>query len=249
MDSRPQAKPAGPTYSLSGLGLGASAAIFLSASLVLLLGTRVLIPALNATFGLEMILGWFLVGGLGVFLPLLITGAIILKSEGWFGQAGLWRERLRFRPMNRSDWLWTLGAMVFVGLLSFGLMEGLKAFFGEFSSQPSFMAMEPFTGVRLWLFAAWVPYWLLNIMGEEIFWRGVLLPRQEKVFGRWTWLIHGTGWTLFHIAFGWNLLIILLPLLYIQSYVVQRRKNSWIGVILHGGLNGPSFIMLALDLM
>lgn len=57
------------------------------------------------------------------------------------------------------------------------------------------------------------------------------------------------GWGLFHIAFGWQLLLTLAPFLFILSYVVQKTKNSWVGVILHGGLNGPSFLAIALGLL
>ena len=91
-----------------------------------------------------------------------------------------------------------------------------------------------------------LPYWLLNIGGEEFFWRGVLLPRQEKTFEDKTWILPGTGWTIFHLAFGWQLLIMLLPLLYIEPYVVQMTQNTWTGVFLHGAINSPSFIAIAL---
>ena len=92
-------------------------------------------------------------------------------------------------------------------------------------------------------------FWLLNIGGEEFFWRGVLLPRQEKTFEDKTWILHGTGWAIFHIAFGWQLLVMLLPLLYIEPYVVQKTQNTWTGVFLHGVINGPSFIAIALGII
>ena len=34
---------------------------------------------------------------------------------------------------------------------------------------------------------------LSHIGGEEFFWRGVLFPRQQAAWGRYTWLLHGTG--------------------------------------------------------
>jgi membrane protease YdiL (CAAX protease family) len=107
------------------------------------------------------------------------------------------------------------------------------------------MSFEPLTSGRYWLLAVWFPYWIINIFGEEILWRGVMLPRQEAAFGKYTWIVHGSGWGLFHIAFGWQLLIILIPLIFIQSYVVQKTKNSWTGVIIHSGLNGPSFLAIS----
>ena len=72
----------------------------------------------------------------------------------------------------------------------------------------------------------------------------MLLPRQEKTFEDKTWILHGTGWAIFHIAFGWQLLVMLLPLLYIEPYVVQKTQNTWTGVFLHGVINGPSFIAI-----
>ena len=138
---------------------------------------------------------------------------------------------------------------VLVGLISGLIMKGLELLIGKFDHSPAFMTFEPLTKGRYWLLLVWVPYWILNILGEEFLWRGVMLPRQEIAFGKYTWLIHGFGWGLFHIAFGWQLLITIIPLIFIQSYIVQRTKNSWIGVIMHGGLNGPSFIAICFGLI
>jgi len=223
--------------------------IFGSASLLLIFGTQVVIPFINKITGLEIIICWFLVAGLFVFFPLLLTAYFILKKEGWWGKSGLWKKRLRFRPMNKGDWFWGLGSIVVIGLLSLGLMKSIETIFGEFASQPPFMVFEPLGPDRIWILILWLPYWLLNILGEEILWRGTILPIQEEAYGKFAWFIHGTGWAIFHLAFGWQLLVTLLPILYIQSWVVSRRENSWIGVLIHGGINGPSFIAIALGLL
>jgi hypothetical protein len=47
----------------------------------------------------------------------------------------------------------------------------------------------------------------LRLNSQEFLWRGVMLPRQEIAFGKKAWIIHDFGWGLFHIAFGWQLLI------------------------------------------
>jgi membrane protease YdiL (CAAX protease family) len=114
---------------------------------------------------------------------------------------------------------------------------------------PSFMTFEPLSDGRYWILFAWLPFWVFNIMGEEILWRGVLLPRQEIVFGKSTWIFHGFFWMIFHIAFGLHLVLSLIPIFFIQSYIVQKRKNSWIGVLIHAGLNGPGFIAVAFGLI
>lgn len=237
------------TTNLKKLGFLDSFAIYIPAALLMYFMTKFLIPYLSETTGQETILFWFIVAGLGIFLPLIITGLLILKAEGFPISKQTWIERLRFRRITKKDILWSLAGLVLVGLFSGLIMKGLELLIGKFDHSPAFMTFEPLTKGRYWLLLVWVPYWILNILGEEFLWRGVMLPRQEIEFGKYTWLIHGFGWGLFHIAFGWQLLITLIPLIFIQSYIVQRTKNSWIGVIMHGGLNGPSFIAICFGLI
>jgi membrane protease YdiL (CAAX protease family) len=231
------------------LGWAGSFAIYIPASLVMLGSTQYIIPYWSKTTGQETVLFWFVVAGLGIFLPLMITGFLILKSEGFRISKNTWVERLRFRKITRNDLLWCLAAFILVGLLSGLTIKALELWTGKFDHSPAFMSFEPLAKGRYWLLLVWFPYWILNILGEEFLWRGVMLPRQEVAFGKYTWIIHGFGWGLFHVAFGWQLLITLLPLIFIQSYIVQKTKNSWVGVIMHGGLNGPSFIAICFGLI
>ncbi len=231
------------------LGLLGSFAIYIPAAILMYCLTTYLIPYLCRITGQEPILFWFIVGGLGIFTPLIITGWLILKSEGYSLTRQTLVERVRFRKITRKDLQWTLIGLVTVGILTLAVMQGLVWLIGDFDHSPAFMSFEPLTNGRYWLLLVWLPYWILNILGEEFLWRGVMLPRQEVAFGKYAWLIHSFGWSLFHIAFGWQLLIMLLPLIFIQSYIVQRTKNSWAGVIMHGAINGPSFIAICFGLI
>jgi membrane protease YdiL (CAAX protease family) len=231
------------------LGFKGSFAIYIPATIIMYCLTKYVIPYLSKVTGQETILFWFIVAGLGIFLPLIITGILILRAEGFQISKSTWIGRLRFRKISKTDLIWAIMGLILVGAISGIVMKGLQLIIGKFDHSPVFMAFEPLTKGRYWLLLIWLPYWILNILGEEFIWRGVMLPRQEVAFGKNAWLIHGTGWGLFHIAFGWQLLITLIPLIYIQSYIVQKKKNSWIGVIMHGGLNGPSFIAICFGLI
>lgn len=234
---------------LKPLGFVASYSIYFAAALLMFVLTKYAIPYLSNKTGLETILFWFIVGGFGIFTPLIVIGVLLLKSEGYKLSKSTITERLRFKKLTKQDVLWSIGGLVLVMVISGGLMKLIELVVGKIDTSPPFMAFEPLSQGRYWLLAIWAPYWILNILGEEFFWRGVMMPRQELVFGKNTWIIHGIGWGLFHIAFGWQLLITLIPLIFIQSYIVQKTKNSWVGVIMHGGLNGPSFIAIALGLI
>jgi membrane protease YdiL (CAAX protease family) len=233
-------------HELKKMGMVLSLCIYIPAALLMYFLTRYAIPYFSAVTGQETILFWFIVGGLGVFTPLIITAFAIIKSEGFKITKTTFAERLRFRRINRRDFLWSIGGLLLAGIASGVIMKILELAIGKFDHSPAFMSFEPLTKGRYWLLAVWFPFWTLNILGEELLWRGVMLPRQEIAFGKYAWLLHGSGWGLFHIAFGWQLLLTLIPLLYIQSYVVQKTKNTWTGVIMHGGINGPAFVAIAL---
>jgi membrane protease YdiL (CAAX protease family) len=227
------------------LGLVGTVLLFGGAAVLLLGATHGLIPALAARTGAEPVLLWFAAAGLGVLAPLLLAVGVLLYQEGVLGRSRVWRGRLRFRPMTHIDWLWSLGGLAAIGLLVVGCMTALRLLWGEVRLHPSFMSMEPLTPGRYWILGVWLPFWVLNIMAEEILWRGVVLPRQEAAFGRWAWLVNGAGWLLFHLPFGPAILLTLGPTTFILPYMVQRRQNSWTGVVIHAGLNGPAFVAVA----
>lgn len=231
------------------LGFWDSLVIFTGAAILMLLQTRYIMPWLSEITGQEIILFWFIVGGLGIFLPLILLGVVMLKKEGYSFTKQTWTLRLRFREVTRLDLLWCVAGLVVTGILSGLLMKVVEQVAGTFDHSPPFMAFETLSKGRYWLLLVWLPYWILNIMGEEFLWRGVMLPRQETVFGKYTWLFHGFGWGLFHIAFGWQLMVTLLPLIFVQSFVVQKSRNSWTGVIMHAAMNGPAFIAISFGLL
>lgn len=239
----------GKPLKLPPFGIKASLILFGVAALVLFVETQYLIPFLTENTNQEMIVWWFLVSGFGLFIPLVILAFIILKQEGNKVSMGLWRSRLLFRKITGHDWLWTFGGFVLIGGLSYLIMMALQMLTGSVDHQPPFMRFEPLSVGRYWILALWFPYWIFNIMGEEILWRGVILPRQQVSLGKYAWIVNGLGWGIFHIAFGWQLLITLLPILFILPYITQRRQNTWIGVILHAALNGPSFVAIALGVL
>ncbi len=223
--------------------------VFGAAAALLLLSTRLLIPAFSEALGVEPVIGWFVVGGAVVLVPIVIGAYLLVRSELPRGDLRTLAARLRFRRMAGEDWLWAAGALIVIGLLTAAIQAAVSAIGGGGGLHPSFMAFEPLSPGRYWILAAWLPFWVLNIMGEEFAWRGVILPRQEVALGAGAWLANSLGWMLFHLAFGWRLLLLLLPITLVLPYVTQRRKNTWVGVLIHAGLNGPAFVAVALGLV
>lgn len=226
---------------------GATALTFGAFALLLVATVHWAIPAASAASGVPAIYLWFLIGGLGVFAPMLLVALLMLRGEALDGVA-IWRDRLRFRPLTREDWLWALGALVVIGLMTSAIRWAMIQALGHADVTPTALRI-PAEASRALVLAAWLPFWTLNILGEEILWRGVVLPRQEAALGANAWLANALGWTLFHLAFGTAMLVLLLPILFVLPYVAQRRRNSWVAVVIHAGLNGPGFVAVALGLV
>jgi membrane protease YdiL (CAAX protease family) len=229
------------------MGWGGTLVAFGAAGALLALVTRVAIPAAVARTGIEPVAWWFVLGGLGVFLPLAIAALLLLRGEALDG-TDIWRDRLRFRAMGAADWRAALIALLVVGTLT-AMLQLLVSTLGYGNAlRPEFIALAPLGPGRWWILAVWVPFFVLNILSEELLWRGVILPRQEAALGERAWLANALGWALFHVAFGPALLALLIPILLLLPWVVQRQRNSWTGVAIHAGLNGPGFLAVVFGL-
>jgi membrane protease YdiL (CAAX protease family) len=229
------------------LSFGKAAKYFVYYAFFLFLTTEFLLPFL-IDLGVPTALSWFVSGGL-VFISLFFHAIIEYVRERDTFDFPAMMKRFRFLPMNAGDWMWAIGGLITVGALTAGIMMIEESLIPGFAPSPQFMDMGPLAPGQKWFLIIWLPFFFFNIIGEEIMWRGYLLPRMEASMGSRAWIVNGALWTIFHFAFGWQMVIMLLPILFIQPYIVQRRGNTWIGVIMHGLMNGPSFIMISLGVL
>ena len=84
---------------------------------------------------------------------------------------------------------------------------------------------------------------VFNVAGEELWWRGYILPRQEAQHGSRAWLLHAVYWDAFHWFFFWDLLA-LLPSTLALSYVAQRTRATVPALIGHAILNSVAFVRI-----
>jgi CAAX protease family protein len=84
-----------------------------------------------------------------------------------------------------------------------------------------------------WFFALFVVYATFNtILGEELLFRGVLLPKMGGVFGRWGWVANGVLFGLYHVHQPWGIPdSVLTGLLY--AFPAYRFRSTWMSIILH----------------
>lgn len=233
---------------LKRMPLWESVLLFGVPTVLLFLATHVMIPYLYELSGLPLVVCWFICGGIMVFVPLFIFAFVFFKGEGNELSVKRLKERFRLKRLTVTDVYWVAGGIAATGILTWVMILVGEKFIPGFSPSPSFMHIEPVTKETAWILAAWVPLFFFNIIGEELFWRGYIFPRQEAEHGKQTWWVHGTFWMIFHLSFGLNLLLTLIPIIYIQSFVVQKTKNTYSGILIHGIINGLGFLAVSFGL-
>ena len=92
---------------------------------------------------------------------------------------------------------------------------------------------------KAFLDGAWVWYSLIlgllvfTIVGEELLFRGFLLPRMNGAFGRGDWVANGVLFAGYHLHVPWAMPAALLDM-FTLSYPSKRYRSAWIGMAVHG---------------
>src|SRR5262245_46850447 len=178
---------------------------------------------------------------------ILVASLLAFRLEGRPSTWPAFRDRMRLRTPRRKDWFWTLAALVFafgmtilidsvaeayLRLRLFTVPAETHAFVNSVRAGFPDIELSGRWGVLLWLMFSNVAF---NTGGEELAWRGIILPRQEVVFGRWAWLVNGVLWHLFHIARYETVasMVVFLPVMLTVPYLAQRTRNTWPGFVVH----------------
>jgi membrane protease YdiL (CAAX protease family) len=73
---------------------------------------------------------------------------------------------------------------------------------------------------------------LNTVLGEELLFRGFLLPRMNGAFGRGDWVANGVLFALYHLHMPWVIPTALLDT-FILAYPTKRYRSAWIGIAVH----------------
>lgn len=152
----------------------------------------------------------------------LTVGLILLRRDGYTLSIDALRDRLRIRwPKGKKAWALAVIVLILGLVLSMAIgpvncslasVPGFTppAWWGA-ASNPTVKAngagdvfpditLEGNIGFFLLYFLIGLVF---NIVGEEVYYRGYLLPRMHGVFGRWDWVANGVLFTLKHVYQRW----------------------------------------------
>lgn len=243
---------------LKPLGCAGSILLFLVSASFLWFFHYCFAPAYKLATGKPYLIG-YLIGWISAMFLVFLASLLVYRIDGHPPTKDAFIKRYRLFKMNKNDWGWTL-AMIVVSVgcltaLSFTstLLKSIPLF-----SPPSLYPPDlvdpannltqgvlfemPLRG-KWWLIIVYFVGWFLNIVGEEFWYRGWMLPRQEVAFGKFAWLVNGLMFNFQHLYMPWNLLA-MLPGSLLVSYAVQRQGKTWMSIIWHGLVNFSLLIFI-----
>jgi membrane protease YdiL (CAAX protease family) len=182
--------------------------------------------------------------------PLLVclTAGLIWQFVLVVGLVGYEQRSLRWSRLREALWLrkprsprtgrvggrtWLVVIPLIVGLALEEVVTipaPVSRDFGGFLSSDAGEAM--FAGSWGW-FALVVTMFVFNtVLGEELLFRGVLLPRMHGAFGDRDWVANGVLFATYHLHMPWVIPASFLDM-FLIAYPVKRYRSAWIGIVVH----------------
>jgi membrane protease YdiL (CAAX protease family) len=95
-------------------------------------------------------------------------------------------------------------------------------------------------------FALLVAVVLLAPIGEELFFRGLLLPRMRTAFGKGDVIVNGLLFGFYHLHQPWSIPESVIDGIVSQAYPTRRFHSTWIAIIAH---TMPSFVIIGVVML
>lgn len=221
--------------------------VFLLPSAFAFTGFRIVLPALVRS-GTSELIGWPAVAS-AMLLILVLLALLLHKAESNKLKIS-WAARMCFKKLSWKQWLLYIGMLIVSVVLSM-LAVRLVAPFIKITGMtiPDYMpfflnptinpgetdpaVLSPGLVLRgnyaiLPLMAVTL---LLNILGEELYFRAWVLPKMVK-YGPWAWILNGILFALYHSYQLWLLPTLLVTSLF-SAFVVYRSKSVWPAIAVH----------------
>ncbi len=194
-------------------------------------------------------LWWLMLATVGLAWQALLAFLILRREVRPFTWANLrrrlWLEKPRSPRTGRTGWrfLWwaAAAAVLWAGIGAVGLVDPLNdALVGTFPAlaAPDYALIESLAVPELvgqwWIMAVLAVLIVCNyLIGEELIFRGILLPKMRGAFGRWDWLANGVLFSTYHLHLIWEVPGMLVTD-WIYAYLTKRYRSYWMGALFHG---------------
>jgi len=239
--------------SIKKIGVVHSILLFLIPGIIFWVHLNHTIPLISLAFGLSAYAAWLISGTFLLFLPLFILTLVLIKTDGYSLDRKTVFERLRIKRITKNDWLWIVTGFI-VAFLLVGLIVLIMVILPlgiDIDDLKNISPIEPgrLAGRESFFLLLLPLFFFLNYVGEEILWRGYILPRQEVTMGKYAWIFNGMLHGVFHLSFGLLVNIVALPLLLLVPFVSYKTRNTSTAIVIHLIMGAPIQILVVLGLI
>jgi membrane protease YdiL (CAAX protease family) len=150
----------------------------------------------------------------------LAVALVIFRREGYRLTFSALRERINWHwPKTWKKWAAFVGVFV-VGFAAAMLISSTQQSIASVTPVPDWMPGNPlkeidslqegYPDVNLagnyffFIIQNFIVVIILNMFGEELYYRAALQPKMRGVFGKWAWVANGVGFALKHLYWWWR---------------------------------------------
>jgi len=230
-----------------------SVLLFLIPGIAFYININILVPFISNLTNSNSYIIWMFTGTFFLFGLLFTLTFILLKLDGYKLDWQTIKDRLRLRRITLKDTIWIIVGMLVCTIISGIIIWIYSLFFKSFNinelREMSPIKIIPLIGnERFFLF--FIPiFFFFNYVGEELLWRGYILPRQEITkYGKYAWIVSMLLHWIFHLSFSFKAMLFFLPFMLLMPYLVYKRKNTYISIIIHFLLGAPTQVFVALGI-
>lgn len=191
----------------------------------------------------------------GLIWQFVLVAILLYRETGSLGWSAL-RSRLWLNAPRSPQtgatrgrlWWWLVPAIVLTALFDLGVkpaLDRLWVSFFPFLAEPAGWALSDAIATpeaRAQLVGAWGTWGVFLVsalfntfLGEELLFRGLLLPRMAGVFPRSDWLVNGLLFGLYHLHQPWGIFSSATHGVLLFALPSRYFRSSWFGIVAHSG--------------
>jgi len=204
----------------------------------------------------------------GLIWLFVLSMIIVRQEEGDLRWATV-KRRLRFNTprdpktgeTRRRLWLWVIPLIIAIVVWEIAIKSYVSelwvSIFPFFAEPPGYSMTAFFESQEIlqrlvgawWFLALFVVQAIFNtILGEEFLFRGVLLPKMEGVFGKWSWVANGVLFGFYHVHQPWGIVGSVISGVFLYAFPSWRFRSTWMGIIVHSA-QSVYFVFLILGVV
>ncbi len=180
---------------------------------------------------------------------------LVRKETGSFDRRALaqllWLRKPRSPSTGKTNgwlWLWIVPLVLVTAAFEMkasGLVDTAWVAVAPVFAEPPNFGLASYLGSsqgRAEMAGAWGTLLLFVVnavfntfLGEELLFRGLLLPRMRGAFGKWAWVANGVLFALYHLHQPWGVPSSAIAGALLFALPTALFRSSWFGIVLHSG--------------